>query len=818
MALDLQVAPGPSPMTRHQHFDAQDTTSKPQTVENKALSRDYFNVKNPHSSSRKASLDYDITQVSPHHTGHRPDSQPSSPHIAYQEKGRQPSSEVIDTIRKRSEYGVTGGVGSVAAFDKAGETPKNGHVDNEEFRLQEVPKRRRSGTSARNSRSELPSASLDTTIINPISKSAPASAASHIKEQQITISSNPPSLNQSNSTSDPSPHTLHEPRTQEDGVKSSPTSRSSPLGTQLQHVPLRGDSLQKQSSRPPVLSRKEVGATQMVSTSLAPESGREYPVSAPAQTMRVQGSPTSSVNLNGGKTISKPIESPISRSHLDLMLAPPRTRDHQSGVPTTDSFISPRAPPNPPTDMYHKARNGSISTLQSDSTRNGDQPASPTLPRYSAAGDFTMDEDMARILGTDDLEQASFLRRVSNSVRHARSYSDRGTRLSKEQKWPRSPLHGGTGTAYPREISSPASSSPETREELMWFKNELRKERQRVVEKDQKIVELEAALEGKTAIKEMNNELREKRSTMVVLDTQKELVVRELEVLTEHIAAAKKSRDPLNLDQMSNAVLREFAQSLENLKDSFSPQIEDLAQKKSDLIEELSNLTQLKEQSFQEFEQLSVKNAQLADLNNQLVHQIQGLYKANTMSSIDSVKSPPHGLGIYTHHTKDKSNVSMESREMRPSITESNYTGSTIVQEQDVEPTTILTAPQVVNIRKGGQPRKFNWKRGGQTVAKGVTKGLKGAFTSNDTNKYQREGSISESIPYGAIPQTQELPSITLPKGAVNDPSRQGFGFFSNQKPKPGQKGHPNGFSAGVAAEHSSGKKKGDHYKPQLTD
>jgi hypothetical protein len=39
----------------------------------------------------------------------------------------------------------------------------------------------------------------------------------------------------------------------------------------------------------------------------------------------------------------------------------------------------------------------------------------------------------------------------------------------------------------------------------------------------------------------MNSELREKRSTMVVLDTQKEIVVRELEVLTEHIAAAKRA-------------------------------------------------------------------------------------------------------------------------------------------------------------------------------------------------------------------------------------------------------------------------------------
>ena len=791
-------------MTRHQHYDAQDSTPKSQTADSKAHSRDYFNAKNHHSSSRKVSQDYDITQGSPH--APRPDSQPSSPHIAYQEKGRQPSSDIIDTIRKRNEQGITSSTGSAAAFDKSNEESKNGHTENEKFRLQEVPKRRRSGTSARNSRSELPSASLDTSVTDPISKSAPASAAPHTKEQQITVSSGSPNSVQSNNNSDPSPHTLHEPRIQENGSKGSPISRSSPLATQLQHLPLRGDSLQKQSSRPPVVSRKEVGSTQTVSTSLAPESGREYPVSAPAQTTRVQGSPTSSVNLNGGKTISKPIESPISRSHLDLMQAPTRMRDPQSGVPTTDSFVSPRAPPNPPIELHYRARNESISTLQSESTRNGDQPASPTLPRYNTASELTMDEDMARILGNDDLEQASFLRRVSNSVRHARSYSDRGTRLSKEQKWPKSPLNGGSGTVFSREISSPNSSSPEIKEELIWFKNELRKERQKTAERNQKILELEAALEGKAAIKEMDIELDEKRNTMATLDIQKEIVVRELDVLTEHIATAKKSRDPLNFGQMSNAVLREFAQSLEKLKDSFSPQIEELAQRKNDLFEEVTNLTDSREQGLQEFEQLSIKNEQLAKFNNQLVHQIEELQKAISLSTIDSVKPSPHGLGIYTHHSKDKSNVSMESRELRPSFSESTYTGSTAVQEQEVEPATILTAPHVVNIRKG-QPKKFNWKKGGQNVAKGVTKGLKGAFLSNETSKYQREGSITESIPYGAIPQTQEYSSTTLPRGPANDPSRQAFGFFGNQKPKAGQKGLSNGSLAAVVSEHCSGKK-----------
>ena len=393
-----------------------------------------------------------------------------------------------------------------------------------------------------------------------------------------------------------------------------------------------------------------------------------------------------------------------------------------------------------------------------------------------------MDEDMARILGLEGRQDHdSFLRRVSNSVRHTRSYSDRGVRHSKEQKWPRSPLATASGQQH--EISSPAASSPESREELSWFKNELRRERQRNVEQGQRLQELEAALEAKNNINKMNSELKEKRSTMVVLDTQKEIVIRELEVLTEHIANTKRSREPLDIGSMSNTVIREFAQSLQNLKESYQPQIEDLTQQRNDLIDEVSNLTQIKDQSFQQFEQLSQKNAQLADLNNQLVHQIQELYKANAGPSFEHVRPSPNGLGIYTHQPKERSTASIDAR---PSVTESSMSGSTIYHEtaeQEAQPSAaMLAAPQVVNIRKA-QPKKFNWKKGGHNVAKGVKSGLKGAFSSNQS----RDGSqgYPEGLPYGSIPPGQEYSLGSVPKSQIHNPDRQGFGFFgSSQKPK----------------------------------
>lgn len=387
-----------------------------------------------------------------------------------------------------------------------------------------------------------------------------------------------------------------------------------------------------------------------------------------------------------------------------------------------------------------------------------------------------MDEDMARIMGGEEANaHESFLKRVSNSVRHGRSYSDKTGRLSRD-RWPRSPAAVPTGSIG-QEISSPSTVSPENRDELAWFKNELRRERQKTIEREKRIAELEAQLDSADDIKQVNSELKEKRSTIVVLDTQKEIVVRELELLTEHLAAAKSNGEPFDVSKMRSTVLREFAESLEKLKNSFAPQIEESIQRRNDLVDEIANLTQMKDKSFMEFEQLSSKNAQLAELNNQLVHQIQGLYKANSGAQAETPKAAINGLGIYSHH-KEKSNLSIDAREVRNMSTDlTNIDSASTLQASEAEPVTVIQGPQMVNIRKG-QPKKFDWRRG-QKVAKGVTKGLKGAFSSTQQT-YSRDLQFNETGAYGTGPLGQEYSSMS--KSNPEPVKQTGFGFFGNQK------------------------------------
>ncbi|KAL8971136.1 MAG: hypothetical protein Q9183_001196 [Haloplaca sp. 2 TL-2023] len=808
MTLDPNVLPGPSPMISNDPFNspsAEKENVRPEAPPPRSRSRDYFTVKGA-TKPRKTSLEHQTDHAtsqpdSPRDSGHS--SQPSSPHIAYQEIGRQMSSDVMEPNRKKKEN-VNGHSMATTTKDRSrGESPQavrsrsvNEDSRNGKFKLQEAPRSKKPSASTRNS--EADALVLSEPMGASLSKSAPATANTDVTEQHATISSlssvdSPPSSRPDPSTNS-SPRTGQDSRTTENGITDPSTTHSSPVSTQLPTLPQRGDSLIK--SKHPNTKKENAPTTSASKLLTGPidDENEDKPLSAPPTITAQYDGPASTPN--GVRKTSKQMDSPEPGSLGEVIHPPPRARERVAvdGGPLNASFVTPRQSPYPPTTNHHKPRNGSISTLKSDSNHNGEHPTSPRkLPRYSAGQEFTMEEDMARILGNEEHQNhESFLRRVSNSVRHARSYSDRGTRLSKEQKWPRSPLTVSSGFGH--EISSPAVSSPETREELALLKTELRRERQKSEEKEQRLLELEAALEAKSSIKQMNTELREKRSTMIVLDTQKEIVVRELEVLTEHIAESKKSREPLDLNKMSNAVLREFAESLQKLKESFTPQIEDQTQKRNELIEEVTNLTQLKDRNFQEFEQLTSKNAQLAELNNTLVHNIQELYKANASPALDTVRPAPNGLGIYTPGQKDNSTAGYDNR---PSIADTQTTSATMIHEHDAEPAAYVAAPKVVDIRKGGQAKRFNWKKGGHNVAKGVTKGLKGAFSSNDGNKPQREGQYIEGVPYDQQVQNQNYPSTEPPKNFHHDPSRQGFGFF-NQKGKPPFKTTPNGSMPAV--------------------
>lgn len=492
-------------------------------------------------------------------------------------------------------------------------------------------------------------------------------------------------------------------------------------------------------------------------------------------------------------------------------MAPPLrapTRPNGSQNKPNDSYMAPRAPPPRPQMNPLITQQGNVHELPG----NG-PPISPKLPRWSAGGDFTMDEDMARILGNTDESSQSILRRVSNAVRHGRTASDTSltarqpghgrsvsetTRSAQSPRWPKTPI-AELDNSGARDISSPISiHSPISVDDPALLRRQLRNSEQRVAE-------LERQFTTEKDLKSMNRKLMERRKTVSVLDSQTEIMIRQLEVLAGYVERAKDTNNPIDVSELEDSAIKEFVQKLEKLKQTMAGEVEVLYEGRNELLEEKNRLVAERDRALIEFEQLSSKNAQLADMNNDLTHQIQERFKAQS-GAIDSPRPPLNGLGIYTHHSKDKSSASiqMDDSSIRPSTSTTIFgpgSGSvnsypqSMDQDAAMEPTTVLAAPHVINIRKGQAKKTFNWKKGGQTVAKGVSKGFKGAFASTQQPERnpQWQGQTGDSIgmPYNMTMTPVEAPvgaqPGSLPRAATADPrAGGGFGLFkkSNTMPK----------------------------------
>lgn len=89
-----------------------------------------------------------------------------------------------------------------------------------------------------------------------------------------------------------------------------------------------------------------------------------------------------------------------------------------------------------------------------------------------------------------------------------------------------------------------------------------------------------------------NSELKNKWATMAVLDTQREMMVCELEILTEYVISGKRSTNPLNLNKGTATQLKKFTASLESLKKSYAPEIESLIRIRDELRLEVALIKQ----------------------------------------------------------------------------------------------------------------------------------------------------------------------------------------------------------------------------------
>jgi len=688
------------------------------------------------------------------------ESQSSTPHIAFQEKGRQPSSDYESPqplerpTRKLSKR--TDRHGNPKPSPTVGDERKlsNGKAPaNDDFKLQDAPRSKKLVSHRSNS--------TGGNSIDSASTKAPSQARSGVSPSATESS---PML----------------------GV---PDNGATPRSSQDLRV------IDESSVRPSIDSMTSGRS----GSGSKPIARKELPPSASLnRELNEQPWPdaTGSWFANSRWLVNgKPYNTSQSESE--------ETAPSRPGLPDSklsDTYMQPRAPPAPPGQTAQEAVAGN----------EGLGPkTSPKLPRWSAGGDFSMDEDMARILGTDE-GSSSILRRVSNAVRHGRNNSaetgnngnrtvghtrsvSETTRGTSSPRWPRTPISEDP-TGHAQDISSPLSLSGNAQDDPAYLKRQLRSSEQRVAE-------LERQFNTEKDLKSLNKRLIEKRKTVSVLDTQTEIMIRQLEVLAGYVERAKKTNEPLDPRELEDSAIKEFVQKLDKVKQNFTAEIEKLHAERDSLLDEKHQLMADRERVLLEFEQISSKNAQLADLNNDLTHQIQERFKQQINTG--DLRSP-NGLGIYSH-SKGVSSASVNN------LDTASLQTSTLVGTDIEEP--IVEGPTVVNIRKG-QVKKFNWKKGSSKVAQNISKGINRAAVAFQQQDQPRphQGLTGDSIglPYNMTVAQVEMPvTPTPPMGGPSrvptEPVRQGggFGFFGKKNNLPKSATVPN-ISTPIVAEAPS--------------
>lgn len=722
----------------------------------------------------------------------------STPHIAFQEKGRTPSSEYSESSKdgstRRPPPRPSAGSRSTSATASpalGSEEPKRQHLANsmsngnandkaqsqpDKFKLQDVPKRKRSQESRNSPKTE----AVENPQARPLQKRENLSRAESAESTRVSQERPRGGVNQY----------LAAENSNESRRREEPESRPSTDST-MSAPPARETTRGEPPTASKPIPRKEVGGSK-IAKAQQPSYGSDAMSSSVSSTDSTALS-TPTVN---GKSISSPvIKSSEEAPRLPVRPAPPQQKQ-------SDTYMAPRAPPiPPPSSTQQRGGKQAINPITGE-------PISPKLPRWSAGGDFTMDEDMARILGTDERAE-SLLRRVSNAVRHGRTPSDHSahrhgghgrsisettSRTATSGHWPKTPI-AEDGVTSPMSISM---GSPRGADDSAILRRQLRNSEQRVAE-------LERVFVASGELKSVTKQLVEKRKTVHELGSQAEIMIRQIEVLAGYVERAKgaEGEQELDMEEMEESAIKDFVLRIERLKQSMSREVESLFEERETLLDEKAAAIKQRDRALAEFEQLSSKNAQLADLNNDLTTQIQERFRAQSGNAAESPKPPmssggasANGLGIYTH-SKDKlslpnlddaSSTTAAATSYAPSLATAHSYPHVLDADAALEPATVLSAPHVVNIRKA-QAKKFNWKKGGATVAKGVSKGFKGAFGSErERNAAVAAGEIG--MPYNTTVTPVDSPSLmappqnlqlgsgggSLPKSTSSDP--RGFGLF----------------------------------------
>lgn len=290
------------------------------------------------------------------------------------------------------------------------------------------------------------------------------------------------------------------------------------------------------------------------------------------------------------------------------------------------------------------------------------------------------------------------------------------------------------------DISSPLIN--DQREDVSSLRSRLKNYEARIAELEAANHALEEKASGTEEIRHVTTEIREKRSTVEFLESQREITFKELDTFMENVSR-QKEKPNFDYAEFKENVVQDLREALDRLKSQFESKIRDLVHQKNELTSEITNLIQMKDKGFAEYETLNNRIRENQEIYSRLVESSRDLMEAGKVPTNGS-----NGLGIQISHNRDARSDGLV--DLRTNFKGSDISsGTTLGLEPELETPTVEGVPQLVNLRKG-QPKKFNWGRGREKVTKNITKGFRGAFGGSQGPVGDRDV-LLETAPYSSI-------------------------------------------------------------------
>ncbi|PKY54694.1 RhoGAP-domain-containing protein [Rhizophagus irregularis] len=234
---------------------------------------------------------------------------------------------------------------------------------------------------------------------------------------------------------------------------------------------------------------------------------------------------------------------------------------------------------------------------------------------------------------------------------------------------------------------------------------QLDKQTQQIEELKKEKAEMEQLIKDSRFTKQ---QLQEMQHSLSVMNVQKELNIKEIEGLAKEKQAGLAGTFSINSNSTSDlptSLARHISTHLDEVKQNYLSEIRSLQTERDLLKDETENLRYKRDQFIEEAQKLNEKNLELAEMNNDLLKQIELHHKGKNHNAFNFWKSSklPHG-----HHHTDS--VSTHSK-----ISGHGKSPSVYNFETDAPEGASIDSLQKV---RGVTPKKFKWKNGGKVLNK----------------------------------------------------------------------------------------------------